>query len=78
MRDKTYDCGVHDVRQIVADYLRENGFDGLYNLVVDCACKLEDLAPCDCNLLDCKPGYLQPCPPDCGDHDWHMGDKKDD
>ena len=72
MRDERYDCGVHNVRQIVSDYLRENGFDGLYN-AGECACKTDDLGPCDCSLLNCEPGYLQPCPPECGEHDWHIG-----
>ena len=61
-----------NVSQIVSDYLRENGFDGLYN-AGECACKIDDLGPCDCSIMNCEPGYLQPCPPECGEHNWHIG-----
>ena len=62
------DCGVHNMLQIVKNYLIENGFDGLYNLVVPCGCKIDDLGACNCSLLDCRPGYLH-----YGEHGWKIG-----
>lgn len=54
-----------DVRKIVAKYLEENGFDGLYNLDVECSCLLSELMVCigicECITPDCKPGYRVPC-----------------
>lgn len=44
-----------NVIDIVANYLRENGYDGLYNPGV-CACELSDLRPCDSEFAECKPG----------------------
>lgn len=68
------------VREIVAEYLKANGFDGLFSDGGDCACELSDLMPCgrdwDCTS-DCEAGYRVPCPPACGDHDWHMAEKKE-
>ena len=48
-----------NVREIVIEYLRSNGFDGLYSPDMDCGCEISDLMPCDrenchCN---CIPGY---------------------
>jgi hypothetical protein len=62
------------------DILREglvaHGFDGLYNVDGECACKLNDLCPCnsyDGGLSEeCSPGYLNPCPTTCGEHSWHI------
>ncbi len=59
-----------DVRRIVALYLEEHEFDGIY-ADGECACRMPDLMPCDGSAADCKPGYLLPC--DCGDHEWHIG-----
>lgn len=62
-------------REIVALWLRENGYDGLY--YDDCGCSHEDVAPCsspslDAWVLDCRAGYKRPC--DCGEGcDWHIG-----
>lgn len=61
------------VIEIVRAHLESNGFDGLYS-PSECACKVDDLAPCGGLKEDCEPGYLQAC--DCGDHDWHIGDEK--
>jgi hypothetical protein len=64
------------VLDIVRQYLDSNGFDGLYAWDCGCACKCDDLAPCGNIGHDCMPGYLQSCPDDCGDHDWHIGPKR--
>ena len=59
------------VASIVAAYLRQHGYDGLYCPHSDCACSIDDLIPC-CGAGDarCVPGYRVPC--DCGDHDFHI------
>ena len=49
-----------DVKTIVSEYLKENGYDGLYcEADYDgCGCHLGDLFPCDNKWsLNCKPGY---------------------
>jgi hypothetical protein len=64
-----------NVKEILTNYLRENEFDGLY-LPGECACKIDDVGDvCNGYMLDCKPGYLCSC--DCGEHDWHIGPKKE-
>lgn len=48
------------IKEIVAGYLRINKYDGLYD-PGECACKIDDLAPCECvNFNECRPGYLGP------------------
>lgn len=43
---------------IVSEYLKENGYDGIYNSDGECACCLEDgLRPCGEDFSECKPGY---------------------
>lgn len=59
--------------EIVSAYLTANGYGGLYN-EGECACEKADLAPCGQIGMDCTPGYRAPC--DCGDHDWHIQEKK--
>jgi hypothetical protein len=58
MRDNKndYDCGVINVKQVVADWLRDNGYDGLYH-ESDCGCELSNLAPCESCCLECTPGH---------------------
>lgn len=57
------------VRDIVKQYLLDNGFDGLCDPDGTCSCKIADLAPC-CSSFDCEPGYKVPCTCDggCGFH----------
>ena len=63
-----------DCIDIVLGYLKENGYDGLFNDSHECACVLDDLVPCCESIGDCQPGYKVPC--DCGDHDYHMVEEK--
>lgn len=42
---------------IVADYLKTNGYDGLAYEDTECGCTLDDLAPCDGPCYDCMPAY---------------------
>lgn len=43
------------VREIVAVWLREHGYDGLCN--IDCGCVLDDLVPCACLNEECQAAY---------------------
>ena len=49
------------VQEIVAEYLKNNGYDGLCN--EDCGCGLEDFMPCvnsefhSGNIHGCEPAY---------------------
>jgi hypothetical protein len=53
------------VREIVAEYIKEHGFDGLY-CADECACGLDNLIPCDGGgLSSCCTGYRVRC--DCGE-----------
>lgn len=61
------------VYQIVLQHLEGRPeVDGLYNESAECACLTEDLAPCGAMSQDCEVGIKRPCPPECGDHDWHI------
>lgn len=46
------------IANIVIKYLEDNNYDGLY-LPGECACKLDNLFPCDQVDLWCQGGYLQ-------------------
>lgn len=47
------------VKEIIEKYLKDNGFDGLYNPEdkEGCGCELGDLCPCEEDFGECKPGY---------------------
>ena len=47
------------VREIVTEYLKANGYDGLYGF--ECGCAIDDLFPCGEPCLSCSPGYLNNC-----------------
>lgn len=63
-----------NVQEIVASYLREHGYDGLFNEEAECACELGDLNACGELGAGCEAGYRVPCT--CGDHDWHIVSSK--
>lgn len=71
------------VKEIVAIWLKENGYDGLFYPGV-CACKLGDLIPCGEISAVCEAGYVTPCDPndeegpdDCnGRCEFHIGATK--
>lgn len=52
------------VRKIVKDYLKANGYAGLAG--DECGCSLDDLAPCGCDPLECKPADLHKCDASAG------------
>jgi len=56
------------VSEIIEKYLKENGYDGLYNLNGECACEIGDLIPCVDYCGDCKPGYKKSDP--SGEYDF--------
>ena len=68
-----------NVRNIVSEWLRKHGYDGLYT--EDCGCVLDDLMPCSGPYefsTSCNPGYRNPCPgaDECyldGDCEFHVG-----
>ena len=61
-----------NVKQITEEYLIKHKFDGLWS--DECACKLDDLMPCDdWGMNKCEPGYEMPCPENCSEHDFHIG-----
>ncbi len=46
------------VEDIVIEHLKNNGYDGLFNIEADaCGCSISDLAPCDEMSAECQPGY---------------------
>lgn len=46
--------------EIIQSYLKQHGFDGLFS-PGECACLLEDLAPCGAEgIAECVAGYKHP------------------
>jgi hypothetical protein len=68
------------VKDIVGAYLISKGYTGLYCPDDDeCACDLEELMCCseypfENNPALCQAGYKAAC--DCGDHKYHILEKK--
>lgn len=60
------------VAEIIREYLKEKGYDGLFNSDAECACLVSDLCPgCGCPYDECEPGYRKEC--DCGEgHGFHI------
>lgn len=59
------------VKEIVKEYLKENGFHGLVHEDSECGCERGDLIPCCENMSECEPGYKVKC--NCGDNcNWRM------
>lgn len=44
-----------NVKEIIIDYLKSHGYDGLCN--DDCGCGIDNIAPCDECFLSCVPAY---------------------
>lgn len=66
------------IRDIVREYLKTNGYDGLYNPET-CACEVDALMPCDePSMGECSPGYkVSGCEEWCGmGCPWHITAKK--
>jgi len=61
-------------RDMIAAYLRDHGYDGLY--CDECGCDLADLMPCGGDwAIDCLAGYKTAgCKDACGEGcDFHIG-----
>lgn len=60
------------IAKIIRAYLKERGYDGLFNSDNECACLVNDLYPgIDCPDNGCTPGYRKEC--DCGEgHQFHV------
>ncbi len=50
-----------NVADILVEWLREHGYDGLYG--DECGCGIDDLLPCDMGA-QCSPAYKRTCPTD--------------
>lgn len=56
-----------NVREIITDYLKANGYDGL--CTIGCGCGIDNLAPCDCcNIDECIPAHKKVCNGDNCEH----------
>ena len=68
--------GNPEVCEIVAIWLKENKYDGLYNSDMPCACELSDLIPCGEGMECCQAGYKKEFKDNkcgCGENcDWHI------
>jgi len=53
------------VLEITKKFLESSGYDGLFSDFSECACLVDDLAPCVGDIRDCEPGYRAKC--DCGE-----------
>ncbi|MBW1779344.1 MAG: hypothetical protein JRL30_01270 [Deltaproteobacteria bacterium] len=65
------------VYEIVYEYLKANGYDGLYG--EDCGCGLNDIMTCCEDCGNCHAGVKVPCNPEAceadGTCDFHIGPK---
>ena len=66
-----------NAKQMIKEYLYNNGYDGLCSIEGECGCKLDDLAPCyHLSIDDCQAGHLVDCDPETcpvdGDCEWHI------
>ena len=48
-----------NIRDMIKQFLKENGYDGLCNCDNDCACLKDDIAPCGEICGDCFAGYYR-------------------
>lgn len=44
-------------KDIIKNWLRENGYDGLCHPEYECGCGLDDFMPCCEDLGECEPAY---------------------
>ncbi len=49
------------VDEILIDWLKSHGYDGLYQEDGECACLVTDLCPCGEGAGDCRAGMLANC-----------------
>ena len=74
--------GKMQVYEIIENYLKENGYDGLFNSDFECGCETGGLfSECREPQEDCRAGYKVPCDGKCDDPDtceFHIVDKKNE
>jgi hypothetical protein len=70
-----------NVKKIVAEWLKSNGYHGLVCTEVPCGCLVDDLMPCGELCPDCKPGHKETVGPEVecgcdgqGTEHWHVTD----
>ena len=45
-------------KDIIMDWLKEHGYDGLVSIDLECGCGFDDFIPCDdIDMDECEPGY---------------------
>jgi len=49
------------VSNMIIEYLNNNKYEGLCCPEKDCGCGLDDLAPCEENIMKCYPAYKCEC-----------------
>jgi len=52
------------LKEIVTKWLKENGYDGLCEVMTECGCGLDDLMPCGEPKEDCEAGHEVKAPKD--------------
>lgn len=53
---------IKSLYEVIKDYLKKIGADGLCNPDADCGCDINDLAPCECiDLQNCVPAKKRIC-----------------
>lgn len=63
--------------EILATFLKDNGYDGLCNPQAECGCSIDDLFPCgEYQHGDCIVAYLG-CAEDDPEEDWFYLSKQD-
>lgn len=53
------------VKETLPFWLREHGFDGVYNKDFGCCCRRELFKECEHEFEHCEPGVLVPCVAEC-------------
>lgn len=49
-----------NLTDIIKDWLKEHGYDGLYNADEPCGCDLDDFMPCiEPDIYNCQPAYAR-------------------
>ena len=61
------------VKEIIKEYLKTNGYGGLYSGF--CGCEMEDLFPCGEYCGQCEPGYKVLVPEDEREYDECLWDE---
>lgn len=56
-----------NIKEIVEDYLKKNGFDGLYDADENCGCFIGELFTCGQPQEKCIPGYKAICQKKCNE-----------